>query len=1312
MPLSKYQYNTFNPNRNINSNVFSNIDKLNFKTSDSGYVISENWNNPINLDYSSPTTIPMVRATGVGDMLKQAFTFKNLNDAKSNLQCHGKECAKAVTSNTQNLTDNNYIHNLFRGHAWTKHMTASDRGYGYFSIYDDSNVFNENNKYDKKFVKSQSRTQALKPEFVNKIKKYATAGTVVTLLYPGSTHYGEAYRQSKGSMLSTHVGQMIEADGKKYVVDNISGKLHYRPLDELLKGKSKDGVIITGMIDYNSTVNYDMSDLSDFNLNLSNDIQANGTHGNLGGITAYRALLSLDKNKDILMKEFGISENNLGFIQRAIPALMWKESQFGRLDNNDTFNLKNRNVIISTVGKIKNGNINKSRGLSQFKLGINLTKEEIEKLGLDINKLTDEQLYSPELTAVVTSIILDKIIKAIDKALGEKKQNLPDDIYETLIFQSWNQGLNNIIKNINNFKKSNDISEFDGYMKPDEDGKYSYGVTTRELFNHYVDYKTGSLDYKENESHLIGNKHNNMNYIASLMSDINPNINHIESIIKSNINKNIRKINRIDDKIMSELKHIKRNISFRKFGGKLRYGWGGIQNYWDYAKPYLGNANSGSYSNKNGRLAYEKHVNFASMFGSDYVSRSANEVISDKGWDPDKSYVYIQGQGYIPYSELTDAQKNATGVNQGIYTITDDSMISSLQAKDQAIYVNMQNKIDQDIERNQQISTNIARFGGLVGIRRKYPYGGTYLPQSPYSGYLGWGTEVKPEDISYTDYNAQGEGIIGKEVATYATSGLGIGASIGGLIGSVIPGIGNILGALIGAGIGAAGGAGIGSGIGSKNKKEEENRRRELLAEQKETNRQNTISNMQNRYENDVAKIRTAQQQNTFSGQSFYMKHGGLMKPRMKYNNGGTILSNSSDTAVAYGRTHEQVDPITGETGITYGNAEVEGGGLVGNKELPGEVIQQTPNGDRIYSDSLYVPGTRATYAQIAKALTDKKGIIEQEISTLQETLDTSLDTFNKAKLAKAKVGTATRNIEKLAAKLNLKTGELAQVDAQLNDVFTSQEQIATVLGLRDIASVTARFGGYRPKYKFGVAEAGLGLNALSLIGNILATGLSAKSNQAQLDFISKLSVPKTNKVEAEYHTIDTSPYDEASRTIAAETRRFNKWIEDNVSNPQVLRNQKRKNLINYYEGLSDINAKKSDYLSSRYDLNRNARVAARNANNQGKYQDAVNEYNKTMQIINSRMSVNNQTTQNYMASINQLMQAVGSYGMQKLYLAQLPKGVQNEFYFGKSRTATTPTIAASKLYNDYLLNRYGKSYGITNPFNTPRFLFNPYTLG
>jgi len=777
------------------------------------------------------------------------------------------------------------------------------------------------------------------------------------------------------------------------------------------------------------------------------------------------------------------------------------------------------------------------------------------------------------------------------------------------------------------------------------------------------------------------------------------------------INKALVKLGIVDYNINDEYKKV--DGTMKKFGGRLRYGWGGVtpQDTASSMGYTMNDPNNPNSQYEETIATYEYWYAQAQAYAQYYGAMGGSSNPMD--YMPSD----LLDGSYEKAKELIDMTAGENGVIGDVARAknNDPELWNKNRLRDINIYTNMQSRIANDISQQRNITAQqIARFGGLVGVRRKYPYGGNYVENNipAYSGYMGWGTEVKPEDIVYSDYEAKGEGIVGSEVANKASMIGGIGAGIGTMTGAAA---GTALGAW-GGPIGMAAGALLGTLIGiftgRKKRNEEEANRRELLAEQQEDNRQNTISNMENRYENDVAKIRTATQPTTFSGQSFYSKYGGMIKPRMKYNNGGTILPNSSDTAVAYGRTHEQVDPMTGETGITYGNAEVEGGGLVGNKELPGEVIQQTPNGDRIYSDSLYVPGTRATYAQIAKALTDKKGAIEQEISTLQEILDTSLDAFNKAKLAKAKVGTATRNIEKLAAKLNIKTGELAQVDAQLNDVFVSQEQMATVLGLRDTAPVTARFGGYRPKYKFGIPEVGLLANTFSSIGNIIATGLSSKSNLAQLDFLSKLPVPKTNKVEAEYHNIDASPYDEASRKMASETRRFNKWIEDNVSNPQVLRNQKRKNLINYYEGLSDINAKKSAYLTSVYDANRNARIVARNTNNQGKYQDALNEYNHKMSISNARMSVNNQTTQNYMASINQLMQAVGSYGNQKMYLASLPQGVQNEFYFGKPRTSTTSTIATSKLYNDYLLNKYEQSLGITNPFITPRFLFNPYALG
>lgn len=1315
MPLSKYQYNAFNSNRNINSNVFSNIDKLNFKTSDSGYVISENWNNPINLDYSSPTTIPMVRATGVGNMLKQAFTFKNLNDAKSNLQCYGKECAKAVTLNTQNLTDNDYIHNMFRGHAWTKHMTASDRGYGYFSIYDDSNVFNENNKYDKEFVKSQSRIQALKPEFVNKIKKYATAGTPVTLLYPGSTHYGEAYRQSKGSMLSTHVGQVIEADGKKYVVDNISGELHYRPLDELLKGKSKDGVIITGMIDYNSTVNYDMSDLSDFNLNLSNDIQANGTHGNLGGITAYRALLSLDKNKDILMKEFGISENNLGFIQRAIPALMWKESQFGRLDNNITFNLKNRNAIGSTVGKIKNGNINKSRGLSQFKLGNNLTKEEIEKLGVDINNLTDEQLYSPELTAVVTSIILDKRIKAINKALGEKKQNLPDDIYETLIFQSWNQGLNNIIKNINNFKKSNDVSEFDGYMKPDEDGKYSYGVTTRELFNHYIDYKTGSLDYKDNESHLIYNKHNNINYIESLMFDIKPNINHIDNRIKSNINKNIRKINQIDDKIMNELKYIKRNIPFRKFGSKLRYGWGGIMSQDSLVKDMTSRPNKYNLTPANFNLTYSEDKITPSKYGTVY-----SKFVGGNGYD-----AYDLGRAWEQYAPLAEYDhkkfmRKADGSDYVGVELNDFAIgvLNDFMAQQQQTVVNMQNRIDNDINKVAKIkeqSQPIVRYGGVL-VRPRFNYGGYYsdysTPRIPYTSDYSMNNPITSEDVS------DSEAMYGVEPIRRSTvlKGAGTGASIGGSVGALAGGIGASAGAaaltaagatawipvigplvaLVAAGIGAGIGAGVSKKKANQAAAQQLAQNKQQIAYDAELNRQNSVGNAINRIDKDVYKIQNTE--NNFNmSQGFYSKYGGMIKPRIKYANGGTILPNSNNTVVAFGRTHEQMNPITGETGITYGNAEIEGGGYVNGRELPGEVVRATPYGDEVFSDSIPIDNQGHTVADYAKMISDRKGVIEKIMNETRLNMERDIKNLNTFKAAKAKTGTLMRNIEKQAALFNKYTAESAKLDSDLEKLFAYQEQAASAIGLRE--GQPMRYGGsIRRTYDVGGWLSPL----LSFGANALTSGLQywtasadAKYKQEILNGLAKRTLPKRAKedpilLDPEY---DITPEMNATEREAS---RIEKYIKDNVVNPKQARNLISKVRLDKLEQQNQLRGVKKSEEKKLVNANISSIITARNKNRINQYQDLVDQLNYDTNIAIQQMGIRSQKTQ----ATQQLLRDLGQSATQaaQMYMASKSwaPGVTKDMNLGVDNNSK------KLLINSTIPKDYYKTW-----ISTP--VYNPY---
>lgn len=63
---------------------------------------------------------------------------------------------------------------------------------------------------------------------------------------------------------------------------------------------------------------------------------------------------------------------------------------------------------------------------------------------------------------------------------------------------------------------------------------------------------------------------------------------------------------------------------------------------------------------------------------------------------------------------------------------------------------------------------------------------------------------------------------------------------------------------------------------GRKKKRQEERRRQELLAEQAEMERQQTLGNMQDKVENDVATIRQSNLGNYSEGTGFYAKLGGM----------------------------------------------------------------------------------------------------------------------------------------------------------------------------------------------------------------------------------------------------------------------------------------------------------------------------------------------------------------------------------------------------------------------------------------------------
>ena len=621
--------------------------------------------------------------------------------------------------------------------------------------------------------------------------------------------------------------------------------------------------------------------------------------------------------------------------------------------------------------------------------------------------------------------------------------------------------------------------------------------------------------------------------------------------------------------------------------------------------------------------------------------------------------------------------------------------VDKLIANDKLIYANMQNKINNEVLTSRGIT---AKFGGLVGTpRRKFYWGGTSINDP---GSVQWGTRVQTSDIDESKYSADGEGIVGGSALSGAGTGLGIGAAVGGTAALATgAAAGSWLGP-IGAGIGALIGGIVGLFTGRKKKRQEERRRQELLAEQAEMERQQTLGNMQDKVENDVATIRQSNLGNYSEGTGFYAKLGGMVG-RRKLNTGGQVVPNSSNSVVAYGQTHEQYNPATGETGIIYGDSEIEGGGAKNGRMYAGEVVRETSEGGQVFSDTIKVPGTNRTFADYAKKLTDMKGKKEAQVIQLADGVTLSLSALDKSKTNKLQTGTNVRNIEKLVYRMNKARGESEAIDAKTADLFEAQELYATALGLRDDAPIMRcggmirkkrPFGGYASPYsltgvsapklttlppiqttasagggsafKFGFNEFGLGMNLASSLFGIVGNALNTRANRKAIEFESTLHVPKGNKVDAVQYSTD---YDisEELQELGTQERRAARYITDNTSNVQTARNSVANLAINAQLARNKLYGAKKDYQRQRYDLNRQERVNARNVNSQIMYQDAINEYNKAVGLNQQLMAVRTQGLQGMLQGVEGFAGAVNNYASARLYEKLWPRGVTNHMRSG-----------------------------------------------
>ena len=279
---------------------------------------------------------------------------------------------------------------------------------------------------------------------------------------------------------------------------------------------------------------------------------------------------------------------------------------------------------------------------------------------------------------------------------------------------------------------------------------------------------------------------------------------------------------------------------------------------------------------------------------------------------------------------------------------------------------------------------------------------------------------------------------------------------------------------------------------------------------------------------------------------------------------------------------------------------------------------------------------------------------------------------------------------------MNKARDESEAIDAKTEDLFEAQELYATALGLRNNAPVMRcggmvkkkrSFGGYTSPYsltgvsapklttlppiqttasagggsafKFGFNEFGLGMNLASSLFGIVGNALNTRANRKAIEFESTLHVPKGNKVDAVQYSTD---YDisEELQELGTQERRAARYITDNTSNVQTARNSVANLAINAQLARNKLYGAKKDYQRQRYDLNRQERVNARNANSQIMYQDAINEYNKAVGLNQQLMAVRTQGLQGMLQGVEGLAGAVNNYASARLYEKLWPRGVGN----------------------------------------------------
>ena len=757
----------------------------------------------------------------------------------------------------------------------------------------------------------------------------------------------------------------------------------------------------------------------------------------------------------------------------------------------------------------------------------------------------------------------------------------------------------------------------------------------------------------------------------------------------------------------------------KKFGGKLRYGWGGVMSQSAIKSDMMRNPKKYGFNTLQD-MTYTTKTNMnpfiSDIYNDAYLGTAFQAYKFRRAYNNHAStdellnlldYEFTQGSDSRDYQQswYDNGETSWIWDNQRHLFLNEGGMnkVNNMLSQQEATVNNIKNIIDDDIMAVRDVNNNnvvlqeqkpVNRFGGLIN-RPRFNYGGYYNDysnrgylQTPYSNTSAFNSPIAPNSISDREASYGIDALKQSITNQGAATGAGIGAGIGGFVGGI--GAGAAAGALTAAGstawipvigplvaLGAAAiGAGIGAGVSKKKADLEASRQlstnKQLISQNRELRRQTSMGNAINIIDKDVAKIRSMTP--NYSSVGFYGRYGGLLgTARRKFDMGGILEPMSSDTILAHGRTHEEMDPITGQTGIAYKGAEIE----------DNEVVQETPQGDKVFSDSIISPRTGLTYAKNAEKISKSKGILENLKTQEITNLNAILEKVNKGKLSGAKLGTLIRNGEKKATHINKLTGEIFEKDLALDKLFNEQEQIATTLGLRD--NTMMRYGGHIGRVYSGggwiAPVISFGTNVLTSGLQYAATSSYNKYSQDVLDMLEQEEMPRQAYdepilLDPEY---DINPELEEVNRTAAYSKKF---ISDNVVNPQQRRNLMSKVGIEALQQINKLKGVKKTEEKKTIDDNIKEIGATRRSNRQKDYEYLVNKYNKKTNIALQRLQAKANQTQATQQLLRDLGQSATQAASMYVESKKWADGVTNDMN-GITTKGATKRSTYRRLHNN-----------------------------